>query len=52
MKVYINYCILGQTHIWENSGFRDMKKNAHGQSDCRIFRAKFSDSLEQNGEKD
>ena len=41
---------MDKSHIWKNSGSRDMKKNAHGQSDCRIFKSTIS--LEQNDEKD
>ena len=50
MKAYIIAVCLDKSHIWENSGSRDMKKNAHGQSNCRDF--ELTISLEQIDEKD
>ena len=41
---------MDKSPIWKNSGSRDMKKNAPGESDCRIFKSVIS--LEQNDEKE
>ena len=49
MTVYIKWGMLGQIS-WKNSGSRDMKENAHGQSDCSIFKSTISQ--EKIDEKD
>ena len=49
MKVYINCCMLRQTHTWKNFASWDMNQNVLDQSDCRIFKSTIS--LEQNDEK-